>query len=361
MMPYFAGSWYNPSSLYGKASNVKKDVEKARETVGNFIGARGEEVFFTSGGSESNCWAINGFVNRCIAKGKAPCIITSVIEHKSIVDCVDNLNDVSVHYVGVNNDGFVNIEQLKNMIRYTRDICNEEFLVSIQFANNEIGTIQHIKEIAEEVHKFNGIFHTDAVQAFGKIPINVDELGIDMLSASGHKIGTPKGIGILYKRSSIKISPLIYGNQMDGLRGGTENVPYIIGFEKAVNLLKKDKDYDLRMTILRNNFISKLKSIGCNVNGSLSNRLSNNINVTFNQDVSGESMVYMLDMCDIYISTGSACNSHEIKPSHVLKAIGLSDDEANKTIRITLPSDITMDEIDKAMFEIEKQIKVLTE
>jgi cysteine desulfurase len=181
-----------------------------------------------------------------------------------------------------------------------------------------------------------------------------------MLSASGHKIGAPKGVGILYKKNSIHIDPLIYGSQMDGMRGGTENAPYIIGMAKAVDLAKKDTEYELRLTILRNNFISELKAMGCTINGSLSNRLPNNINVTFSQNITGESMIYMLDMCGIYISSGSACNSHSIEKSHVLKAIGLSDNDAVKTVRITLPDNVTMDEIDKVINEIKKNILLLS-
>ena len=201
MMPYLIDKFYNPSALYSEASKIKEDIESARKTIGGFINANSNEILFTSSGSESNCWAIQGFVNRCIARGSNPCVITSVIEHKSILECVDNLNNVDVHYIGVDKEGFVNISQLKDMLFYAKYICNEEVLVSIQFANNEIGTIQHIKDIATEVHRFNGVFHTDAVQAFGHIPIDVQELDIDMMTVSGHKIGTPKGVGFLYKKS----------------------------------------------------------------------------------------------------------------------------------------------------------------
>lgn len=360
MMPYFTEKWHNPSALYGESSKIKLNIKNARKTIGNFINAKGDEVFFTSGGSESNCWAIQGFVNYCNRKGKKAAVITSTIEHKSIMDCVDHLNNVDVHYIGVDKEGFINIRQLRNMLFHAKTICEEEVLVSIQFANNEIGTIQHIKEIAEEVHRFGGVFHTDAVQAFGHVRIDVEELDIDMLSASGHKIGCPKGIGILYKKNSVCINPLIYGSQMDGMRGGTENVPYIIGMAKAVELIQEDDEYNLRMTILRNNFITKLKAIGCSINGSIEERLCNNINVTFSQNIIGESMVYMLDTCDICIATGSACNSHSMTASYVLKAIGLTDEDAYKTIRITLPDDITMDEIDKVIHEIEIQVKLLT-
>lgn len=359
MVPYLSEKWYNPSALYSKASEIKKDVEAARKTIADYINADANEIYFTSGGSEGNCWAIQGFVNRCIAKSKTPFVITSVIEHKSIVDCVNNLNNIDTHYICVDKDGFINIAQLRTTLFNLSKICMKDILVSIQFANNEIGTIQHIKEVAELVHKYNGVFHTDAVQAFGHIPIDVKELGIDMLTASGHKIGTPKGVGILYKKSSIEINPLIYGSQMDGMRGGTENVPYIIGMEKAVKLAQKDEEYQLRLTVLRNNFIAKLKSIGCKVNGSVDERLPNNINVTFSQNITGEALIYTLDMSGIYISSGSACNSKSIEPSYVLKAIGLSNNDAAKTVRITLPDDINMDDIDKVIYEMEKSIRLI--
>ena len=358
MMPYLMDKWHNPSALYSEASKIKEDIESARKTIGSFINAKSNEIFFTSSGSESNCWAIQGFINRCNRKGREATIITSVIEHKSIIACVENMN-VDVHFVGVDKEGFVDIKALENLIHDAYIEAND-ILVSIQFANNEIGTIQHIKEIAALVHKYDGLFHTDAVQAFGHVTINVKDLDVDLLTASGHKVGCPKGIGIIYKKYSVNIDPLIYGSQMDGMRGGTENVPYIIGMAKAVEILQEDKDYQLRMTILRNNFITQLKSLGCSINGSIEERLCNNINITFFQNISGESMVYMLDTCGIYVATGSACNSHTITPSYVLKAIGLSDEDTHKTIRITLPDDITMDEIDKVIHEISKQILLLS-
>ena len=359
MMPYFTDKWHNPSALYSRAEKIKKDIEYARKTIGNFINANSDEIFFTSGGSESNCWAIQGFVNYCNRKGRKATIITSVIEHKSIMACVDNIN-ADVHYIHVDREGFVDTTILETMLRHVRHKEENEILVSVQFANNEIGTIQHIGDIARLVHRYNALFHTDAVQSFGKIPIDVKELGIDMLSASGHKIGSPKGIGIFYKNYLTNIDPLIYGSQMNGMRGGTENVPYIMGMAKAVELLQNDKERQLRLTILRNNFISQLKALGCKVNGSLDHRLPNNINVTFSQDITGEALLYLLDMADISISTGSACDSRSIEPSHVLKAIGLTNEDAVRTIRITFPDDITQEDIDKVICELEKQIKLLS-
>ena len=362
MMPYFTDKWYNPSALYGKASEIKKDIENARKTIGDFINADKDEIFFTSGGSESNCWAVQGFVNHCKRINRTPTVITSVIEHKSIIECIDDI-DADVHYVGVDKDGFINIEALENLLKY---VVGNKVLVSIQFSSNEIGTIQHIKEIADLVHKYDGVFHADAVQAFGQIPIDVKEFEIDMLSASGHKIGALKGIGILYKKKSVNISSLIYGTQMDDMRGGTENVPYIIGMAKAVELCnvndiinfaaKKHIQYYL-MECLKDEF-------GCTINGNLENRLPNNINVTFPQNITGEALIYLLDMCEIYISSGAACNSHTQEPSHVLKAIGLTDEECSRTVRITLPEIDSVDEwiakVDMVVSEIGKQIKLLS-
>ena len=357
MMPYFYEKWHNPSSLYGDSNSIKRDIERARDVIGYFIGAKRNEIFFTSGGSESNCWAIQGFVNECLLNNERPLIITSTIEHKSIMECVLNANANSF-YVEVDSEGFIDMGRLEQLLSCVEN-ANHKTLVSIQFANNEIGTIQHIKEIAELAHRYNALFHTDAVQAFGQIDINVNDLDIDMLSASGHKIGAPKGIGFLYKKNGVEIQPLIYGSQMDGMRGGTENVPYIIGMAKAIELIQEDEEYELRTVILRNNFIAQLKALGCRINGSLDYRLPNNINVTFPHNISGESLIYMLDMSGIYVSAGSACNSRSIEPSYTLKAIGMSNEDADKTIRITIPSDITMNEIDRTVCEIEKSIKLI--
>lgn len=361
MMPYFTEKFYNPSALYSKATKIKEDIEQARKIIGDFINADGNDIYFTSSGSESNNWAVQGFVNYWNRKGQEPIVITSVIEHKSILACVDHMM-ADVHYIGVDSEGYVNIENLKNLLNYlTRSVQTpiHRILVSIQFANNEIGTIQHIKEIAEIVHNYNAVFHTDAVQAFGQTPIDVKELGIDMLSASGHKIGCPKGIGMLYKKHDIEVDPFVYGSQMDGMRGGTENVPYIVGMAKAVELIGDNTKQQMRLNILRNNFITELKSLGCKVNGSLTERLPNNINVTFSQNISGESLVYLLDMAGVYISTGSACDSHSIEPSHILTAIGLSDEEAAKTIRITLGDDTTIDDVNMFISELKKQVALL--
>lgn len=362
MMPYFTEKWYNPSSMYSKATEVKKDIESAKKTIANYINADSNEIIFTSGGSEGNCFAIQGFINHCRRKGREATVITSTIEHKSIIACVENMN-VDVHFVGVDKEGFVDVKAMESLVHDAYIEAND-ILVSIQFANNEIGTIQHIKEIAKLIHKYGAVFHTDAVQAFGQIDIDVKDLDVDMLSVSGHKIHTPKGIGFLYKKNSIEINPLIYGSQEGGLRGGTENVPYIMGFKKAIELLQKHEfNRQMSMILWRNDLISRLKAIGCTVHGSLSERLPNNINIAFPQKATGEALIYMLDTSGIYISAGSACNSHSTSISHVLQAVGLSEDEALRTIRITLSDTVPCEERDilteHFINEFKKQLEIL--
>ena len=347
--------WQNPSSLY--AADVREKIDKCRANVAKFIGAEPNEIYFTSGASESNNWAIRGWVDSHFFSFKA--IITTKIEHKSILDAVNNDALRSrVYYCNVDEFGFIDCKHLEKLLVGCN---NEPVLVSIGLANNEIGTIQPIKEIADLVHKYDGVLHVDATQAVGHIPVNVDELDVDMLSASGHKISPMlKGIGFLYKRECINIHPLIYGSQESGMRGGTENTFGIIGLGEAmchcdVSYKKIDEMCDKR-----DYFINILEyKFDCELNGDSYHRLPNNINVTFPQNITGEAMLYTLDMCDIKISTGSACNSKEIKPSHVLKAIGLSDEQAMRTIRITLPDDITYEDINLVIDEIDKAIKLI--
>lgn len=361
IVDYCNSKWYNPSSLYSKSRRIHDDVESAREIIGSFINAKYDEIYFTSCGSESNSWAIQGFVKQCRDIDVHPVIITTNIEHKSIISCINEIG-VNVAFIDVDSLGFVNKNMLRQNLAEYSCFSNYHILVSIQFANNEVGTIQNIKEISDIVHEYGGVLHTDATQAFGKVNIDVDSMGIDMLTASGHKIGCPKGIGFLYKRNSVDITPIIYGSQMDGMRGGTENVPYIMGMAKAVELLRCYYccSYNTILPALRDYFISKLEDMGCTLNGSRDNRLCNNISVILPNHISGESMLYILDTSNIYISTGSACNSKSIEPSYVLKAIGLTDEEAFSTIRITLPDDIVYDDINKALSEIEKAIKLLS-
>ena len=358
MLPYFEEKWYNPSSLYSDASKVKRDMEAARNNIGRFIGADGKEIFITSSGSEGNCWAIQGFVNYYNRIGKTVTVITSTIEHKSILECVKHI-DANVCYVNADEFGFIDIKMLEDLIRnaYSK---SDKIFVSIQFASNEVGTVQDIADIARLVHKYNGVLHTDAVQAIGQILINVKELDIDLLTCSGHKIGAPKGIGFLYKRDSVNINPLIYGSQMDSMRGGTENVPYIIGLNKAIEYCDVSQKKINEMCKKRNYFINLLeRRFDCELNGDSYYRLPNNINVTFPQNITGEALLYNLDISGIQVSTSSACNSHSIEPSYVLKAIKLSDEDAMRTIRISLSDNITYEEIDYVVDEIDKAIRII--
>lgn len=371
MMPYLTDRYYNPSSLYGQAVKVKEDIEFARKTIADFINANSNEIFFTSGGSESNCLAIDGFCKECLIHNLEPIVITSTIEHKSIIECAKESwcgIDGEYVFIDVDENGFIDYDYLERELKYfakyraSAHRSGLGVLVSVQMANNEIGTIQNVKRISRLTHKYNAIFHIDAVQAFGQIPIDVKEFGIDMLSASGHKIGCPKGIGILYKSDKVNIKPIIYGSQMDGLRGGTENVAGIMGMAKAVKLCKQNMNQKSGSLIDKRDYmINRLvEKFGCKVNGSLEYRLPNNINVTFPQNITGESLIYTLDMSNICIASGSACNSHTNKASHVLKAIGLSDNDAMRSIRMTLSEDITFEEIDNVIYEIDKAIKILT-
>lgn len=348
--------WKNPSSLY--ASDVKNIIDICRKQVADFIGAKSDEIYFTSGASESNNWCIRGWVDKNINSCSMVNIITTPIEHKSVLEAVNNPNlGACIRYCSVDEYGHVDYNSLKRLLSFRE---GEPILVSIGLANNEIGTVQNIDEISELVHKYGGILHVDATQALPHIPIDVNELGIDMMSASGHKISPIlKGIGFLYKRNGIDIQPLIYGAQENGLRGGTENTFGIIGLSKAIEFCDISPKNISEMCKKRNYFIDLLETkFGCKLNGS-GFRLPNNVNVTFPQNITGESLLYTLEMSDIYMSTGSACNSKEIKPSYVLKTIGLSNEQAMKTVRFSLPNDITYEEIDKVINEIDKAIRLI--
>lgn len=351
-------SWMNPSSLY--ASSVKDKINKCRANIAEFIGAKAGEIYFTNSASESNNWCVRGWADEWLAKDcKVVNIITTQIEHKSILEAIRNPSLCAIiRYCDVDKFGLIDYKSLENLLW----ICDSEpILVSVGMANNEIGTVQNVKEIADLVHKYNGVLHVDATQALGHIPIDVEELGIDMMSCSGHKISPVlRGIGFLYKRNGIDIQPLIYGSQEFGLRGGTENTYGIIGLSKALEYCNFSYEVMSEMRDKRDYFISQLESkFGCKLNGHKKCRLLNNINVTFPQNITGEALLYMLDIGGVKSSTSSACNSKEITPSYVLRAIGLTDDDAMRSIRFTLPDDITYDEINTVIDEIEKAIKII--
>lgn len=351
-------SWMNPSSLY--AVNVRDKINKCRVNIAKFINAKPKEIYFTSGASESNNWAIRGWVDSVLMSNlRLVNIITTPTEHKSILRAVENeALGACVHYCGVDQYGFVKCESLEYWLKRC---FGEPTLISICMANNEIGTIQDIKRISDLVHKYDGVLHVDATQALGHIPIDVEELGIDMMSCSGHKISPVlRNIGFLYKRNSIDIQPLICGAQENGLRGGTENTYGIIGFNKALEYCDIDKETIGSLKRKRDYFIDRLYyEFDCKLNGHPLRRLPNNINVTFPQNITGESILYMLDMSNIKVSVGSACNSKSIEPSYVLKAIGLNDEEAMRSVRFTISDDITYEQIDYVINEIEKAIKLI--
>lgn len=354
-------SWQNPSSLY--ATNVKEEINKCRANIAKFIGAKSDEIYFTSGASEANNWAIRGWIDEIkLNVHRQTIVIATRIEHKSLKALFDKINEnplnVVMQYCDTDEFGFVDCQSLEQQLSTYK---GKSILVSIGCANNEIGTIQPIKEIADLVHKYGGILHVDATQAVGHIPINVEELGVDLMSASGHKVSPVlKGVGFLYKRNGINIQPLIYGNQERGLRGGTENTFGIIGLSKAIEYCNVSQKTVDEMCKKRNYFINLLESrFDCELNGDSYYRLPNNINVTFPNNITGEALLYTLHISDIQIGVGSACNSHSIEPSYVLKAIGLTNEQAMRTIRITLSDDITYKDIDKVIEEIDKAIRLI--
>lgn len=367
VMPYLTDNFYNPSSIYSNGVRVRRAIDDARESIAGFINADTDEIFFTSGSSESNCWAIQGYLLAGVMDISTTSIVTTKIEHKSIMECVDAMERFGnatyycdVTYLDVDKDGFVDMEQLESVFKDREEPDYYDIFVSIQLANNEVGTIQDIKAISDIIHKYGGILHVDATQAFGQIPIDVKAMGIDMLSASAHKLeGGFKGVGLLYKKKDIEIQPIIYGSQNAGQRGGTENCFGIIGFAKAVELASKEMEDKLALSVMRDYFISELTRNGCKLNGASVHRLPNNINVMLPEGIGSEELLYMLDLDDIQCSVGSACNSHSKKPSYVLKALGLTDEEAARSVRFTISSDITYDDIDYVVEKIVKIMKII--
>ena len=367
VMPYLTDNFYNPSSIYSNGVRVRRAIDDARESIAGFINADADEIFFTSGSSESNCWAMKGYLLAGVMDISTTSIVTTKIEHKSIMECADAMERFGnatyycdVTYLDVDKDGFVNMEQLESVFKDREEPNYYDIFVSIQLANNEVGTIQDIKAISDIIHKYGGILHVDATQAFGQIPIDVKAMGIDMLSASAHKLeGGFKGVGLLYKKKDIEIQPIIYGSQNDRQRGGTENVAGIVGFAKAVELASEEMEDKLALSVMRDYFINELTRNGCKLNGTSVHRLPNNINVMLPEGIGSEELLYMLDLDDIQCSVGSACNSHSKKPSYVLKALGLTDEEAARSVRFTISSDITYEAIDYVVEKIVKIMKII--
>ena len=336
MSIYYTKEFYNPSGIYDSSQNVSMDINSAREFLASTINAKKEEIFFTSCGTESDNWVIKGLSTR-FKKGH---IITSKIEHHAVLHPLETLekNGFSVSYLDVDNYGFIDLEALKRSIR------PETFLVTIMYANNEIGTIEPIKAIGKICRENNILFHTDAVQAYGHIPIDVIEEHIDLLSASGHKLGGPKGIGFLYKKTGISLPNLLAGGAQEGnKRAGTENVAGIIGMAEAAKIsFKMMQDNINYETSLRNYFIERvLREIPhCHLNGDSTKRLPNNVSISFHF-IEGESLLLSLNRYGICCSTGSACSSASLEPSHVLLAIGLPHEKAHGTLRFTISHETT--------------------
>ena len=343
MIPYFTEQYGNPSSIYGLGSASKKAITDARKTIADKLGAGQEEIYFTAGGSEADNWALKAAAEAYASKGNH--IITTKIEHHAILHTCQYLEKrgFEITYLDVDADGLVHPETLEAAIR------PDTILVSIMFANNEIGTIEPIKELAEITKAHGALFHTDAVQAFGQVPIDVNELKIDMLSASGHKLNGPKGIGFLYIRTGVKIRSFVHGGAQErSRRAGTENVPGIVGLGTAVErAFRIMEEKTAREIELRDYLINRIESEipYCKLNGHRTKRLPNNVNISF-QFVEGESVLIMLDMKGICASSGSACTSGSLDPSHVLLAIGMKHEEAHGSLRMTLSEENTKEELD---------------
>lgn len=360
MLPFIEGEFGNPSAVYSIGTNNKEAISAARRKIAALLGAESSEIIFTSGGTESDNWALRGVALTYLMKKESVHIITSSIEHHAVLHTTEFLERIGcrVTYLDVDQDGFVNPQDVENAIE------DDTRIISIMTANNEIGSIQPIAEIGRIAHENGILFHTDAVQAFGHIPISVNDMNIDLLSASAHKFGGPKGIGFLYRRNSVKMENLIFGGgQERGLRAGTENVAAIVGMAKAAVLscenMEEEMERERKMCRL---FLQDLTdgTDDIHLNGPAigENRLPNNLNVEF-KGVLGESMLIMLDMEGIAASAGSACSAGAVDPSHVLLAIGLHPDAVKSSLRFTIGEENTLDELELTAGIIRKIVEKL--
>lgn len=356
MLPYFTEKFGNPSSVYSFASGNKDVIGRQRDAIAEVLGAKGNEIYFTAGGSESDNWALKAAAEAYGDKGNH--IITTKIEHHAILHTAEYLEKrgFEVTYLDVDEDGRVSLDELKSAIRPST------ILISVMYANNEIGTIQPIREIGRIARENGILFHTDAVQAFGQIPIDVDECGIDMLSASGHKLNGPKGIGFLYIRKGVKIRSFVHGGAQERKRrAGTENVPGIVGLGTAVKRAAASmKERMEQESGLRDYLIDRViaEIPHCRLNGHRTERLPNNANFSF-RFVEGESLLIMLDGKGICGSSGSACTSGSLDPSHVLLAIGLPHETAHGSLRLTLGEETTKEEIDYVVESLKEIVGTL--
>ena len=357
MLPYFSEYYGNPSSIYELAGASKKAITEGREKIADVLGAKANEIYFTAGGSEADNWALKAAFEAYKDKGNH--IITTKIEHHAILHTCEYLEKergAKITYLDVDENGVVDLEQLQ------KEITPQTILISVMFANNEIGTIQPIKEIGQIAREHGILFHTDAVQAFGQVPINVDEYNIDMLSSSGHKINGPKGIGFLYIRKGVKIRSFVHGGAQERKRrAGTENVPGIVGYGVAAQRAARTMaERTAREVELRDYLINRITTEipYTRLNGDPVKRLPNNVNISF-QFIEGESLLIMLDMDGICASSGSACTSGSLDPSHVLLAIGLPHEIAHGSLRLTLSEETTKEEVDFVVERIKKIVEHL--
>ena len=346
MLPYFTEYYGNASAVYDFGAKAREAMDRSRETIGEILHTDAGNIYFTAGGSESDNWALRGIAEACSDRGRH--IITTAIEHQAVLHTCQYLEKqgFEVTYLPVDEEGKISLEELRWAIR------EDTILISVMFANNEIGTIEPIRQIGEIAHERGVLFHTDAVQAFGQVPIDVEEMQIDLLSASGHKFGGPKGVGFLYIRKGVKIRPLIYGGaQEKKRRAGTENVPGIVGLGKAAEIAAETMESRARQeTKLRDYLIDEvLRRVPyTRCNGARDDRLPNNASFCF-RFIEGESLLIMLDMKGICRSSGSACTSGSLDPSHVLLAIGLPHEIAHGSLRLTLGEDTTKEDIDRTI------------
>ena len=342
MMPIFESQWGNPSSQHSMGIEAKDILDDARERIANVLGCTAGEIYFTSGGTESDNWAIRGAAMRMKKKGRTQ-IITSKIEHHAVLHTCEALEKegFKVDYVGVDSDGVVDLDELRSLV------SEETAVVAIMYANNEIGTIEPIDEIVEIAHAKGALVFTDAVQAVGNIEVDLSKTKVDMLALSGHKLHAPKGIGLLFVRRGVVINNLIEGGgQEKRKRGGTENLPYIVGLAKALEEAKKNLQYMPSVRAKRDRLIEELTKIPySSLNGHRTNRLPGLVNVGF-EFIEGESMLMWLDMAGICASTGSACSSASLDASHVLLAIGVPHEKAHGSLRLSITKDTTDEDID---------------
>lgn len=356
MLPYFTEKYGNPSSVYTFASRNKDVINVSGDIIADSIGAKPEEIFFTGGGSESDNWALKAAAEAFSEKGRH--IITTKIEHHAILHTCQYLEKqgFDVTYLDVDEKGMVDTGRLEASIR------PDTILISVMTANNEIGTIEPVSRIGAIAHEHGILFHTDAVQAYGQIPLDVNAMNIDMLSCSGHKLNGPKGVGFLYVRSGVKIGSFIHGGQQErGRRAGTENVPGIVGMGKAAELAVLSMNERMgRETEIRDHMIRRIMAEipYSRLNGHESERLPNNINISF-QFVEGETILIMLDMAGICASAGSACTSGSVDPSHVLTAIGLPKEISHGAVRLTLGYENTMEEGDFVVDNLKRIVENL--